>query len=56
MKKRVIQSDQFSVITYDYDGRFFYSLYINGHFYNTYTSMGELTAALQALVMGVLEV
>lgn len=56
MKKKVSQTAQFSVITYDSPSGDLYDLYINGSFYNSYTSLGELTAAIQSLIMGVLEV
>jgi hypothetical protein len=56
MKKKVSQTAQFSVVTYDSPSGALYDLYINGSFYNSYTSLSLLTADMQALIMGVLEV
>ena len=54
MKKKVSQTSQFSVVTYDSPSGLIYDLYINGKWYQSYTSMDLLTADMQALIMGVL--
>lgn len=55
MKKKVSQTAQFSVVRYeDSNGGDYYGLYINGKWYNDYTSLDLITADMQALIMGVL--
>ena len=57
MKKKVFQSAQFSVIRYeDSNGGDYYGLYINGKWYNDYISLDLITADMQALILGVLDV